>query len=377
MEVFEILLIIYVSALIVGTFLEKFRIPWIFSVMFLGMLFPLFAVHISEIDFFRILADLGMYFLLFIVGFEMNIREMKRVGRNIMFSTFFIILFECICGTLFLYFGFGYPLWTSFLVSLSFATVGEGILIPILDELRMLRSRLGTYLVGIGTLDDVIEVLVLFAIILFIGGAISWTSVFSLPLLFILTLSAWWIKKHIPVRIVKIRTIKYHLIAVGLSVFFLFVFIGSFSDAEALGALLSGIFLANVLPKRVLSEIENEIKILAYGFFSPIFFFWIGYQTELGYIFLAPLLTVAVFLVSNAAKIIGTYFSTRNVLGQDSWILGVGLCVRFSTSLVIIQMLLEKGFIDSALFSALIASAALSTVIIPLIFPHLLRKKKG
>jgi Kef-type K+ transport system membrane component KefB len=127
----------------------------------------------------------------------------------------------------------------------------------------------------------------------------------------------------------------------------------------------------------VLSEIENEIKILDYGFISPIFFFWIGYQTKLDYIFLAPLLTAAIFLVSNTAKILGTYFSTRNVLGRDSWVLGVGLCVRFSTSLVIIQMLLENGFIDSSLFSALVASAALSTVIIPLVFPYLLKKKKG
>lgn len=87
--------------------------------------------------------------------------------------------------------------------------------------------------------------------------------------------------------------------------------------------------------------------------------------------------TIAVFLVSNAAKIIGTYLSTKGVLGWDSWILGVGLCMRFGTSLVIIQMLLEKGFIDLSLFSALIASAALSTVIIPLLFPHLLKKKKG
>ncbi len=377
MQVLEILLLLYLSALFLGSLLERVRIPWIFSAMFLGMLFSLFAVHISEIGFFKILADLGMYFLLFIVGFEMNLREMRHVGKNIALSTFFIILFECTCGTLFLSLGFGYPFWTSFLVSLSFATVGEGVLVPILDELGMLKSRLGTYLVGIGTLDDVVEVLTLFALILFMGGALSLTSVFSLPLLFVLTLSAWLIKKHIPVNIVKIRTIKYHLIAVGLSVFFLFVFIGSFSDAEALGALLSGIFLANVLPKRVLDEIENEIRILAYGFFSPIFFFWVGYQTRLDSIFLAPLLTIAVFLVSNAAKIIATYFSTRNVLGRDSWVLGVGLCVRFSTSLVIIQMLLEKGFIDSALFSALIASAALSVVIVPLLFPYLLKKKKS
>jgi Kef-type K+ transport system membrane component KefB len=49
-------------------------------------------------------------------------------------------------------------------VALSFATVGEAVLLPILAKFNLLKTRFGQLTLGIGTLDDIIEVLTLMMI---------------------------------------------------------------------------------------------------------------------------------------------------------------------------------------------------------------------
>jgi Kef-type K+ transport system membrane component KefB len=82
-----------------------------------------------------------------------------------------------------------------------------------------------------------------------------------------------------------------------------------------------------------------------------------------------------VVLVSNSAKIISSYIFGRKELGtKQSILLGIGLSVRFSTSIVIIKILFDSGLIDVALYSVLIASSIVFKFIIPVMFSNLLVK---
>ncbi len=66
------------------------------------------------------------------------------------------------------HFVFGCAWLISILVGLSFATVGEAILIPILDEFKLIKTKLGQIILGIGIFDDIIEVLLIVIIALLI-----------------------------------------------------------------------------------------------------------------------------------------------------------------------------------------------------------------
>jgi len=157
--------------LIIGRYLEKIRMPWIFAALLLGVVgawYNPFSVLIDS-DFFVFTANLGMYFLLFLVGLEIDIKKMKKQSFFIFKATALIILFEGICGSLIIHLFFNYEWSTSFLVALSFATVGEAILIPILDEFKIINSRLGQAIIGIGTADDVFEILILITAVVLIG----------------------------------------------------------------------------------------------------------------------------------------------------------------------------------------------------------------
>ncbi len=158
---------------------------------------------------------------------------------------------------------------------------------------------------------------------------------------------------------------------------FVFVGIGQFVDAEALGALLAGIALKNAIPPKLLSFIDSEVRTMAYGLFAPIFFVWVGLETDIGYLVQFPLLILLVMAMSNSTKMITSYFMTRKEIGpKNALILGMSITVKFSTSIVIIKLLLDKGLIHEQLYSVLIGTMILFKFIIPVLLSYLIKKWK-
>ena len=362
---------------IIGKGIEKIRVPWIFAALILGTVAAIYNPFetLTNSESFNLLAQLGMYFLLFMIGLDINLAEIKKKSGFIFRATFFIIFLEAIFGSLLIHFLFGYGWGISSLVALSFATVGEAILIPILDEFKITNTKLGQSLISIGALDDIIEIMLLVVVVILIGGVQgghfhAGSMIFSLILLFILALAL--INFHKGKEYFSFFNVK-TLFLFCIFIFFLFIGIGSYAEAGALGALLAGLSIKNLLPRNKLELIETEIRTVSYGFFAPIFFFWVGLEMNMEYLATAPLLILAVVLVTKATKIVGSWIMGRKELGlKQSILLGIGLSVRFSTSIIIIKILFENGIIDNHLYSVIIASSIVFKFIVPLLFSNLL-----
>ena len=380
MEIFIVLAITYIFSILLGKLLERIKIPWIFSALFLGLVFSFLNISwLNETlssDSFTFLGNLGMYFMLFIIGLDLE--KMSSLGRFILFSMLFIILFDVLLGT-FIISSFGYPLIISLVAAFSFATVGEAVLVPILEEFKLLKKKLGTTILGIGIFDDMIEVFTIVLASFLIGIHSNTLNLelisISLAALFLLT---YFLLKYGKIRKSKSRIPKIEdLFIFSVFLLFLFIAIGRYCDAEALGALLAGVSLKNFIPKKIFEDVEEDIKVLSYGFFGPIFFLWVGSSVNLKSIYLSPLLTISIFFVSIFAKLFASIISGYKYFGiRNSILLGTGLSVRFSTGLVISQLLFTKQIIDQFLFSALVSASALSTVLVPIVFSLLLHKWK-
>jgi Kef-type K+ transport system membrane component KefB len=57
----------------------------------------------------------------------------------------------------------------------------------------------------------------------------------------------------------------------AIAILFIFLGIGEYAEATALGAILAGVGLKTFIPDERLKIIENEIKAVCYGLFAPIF----------------------------------------------------------------------------------------------------------
>jgi len=370
--------IVFLFTFAIGRLIEKIRVPWIFAALIFGFLLAIrnpFASITSSPE-FNFLAQLGMYFLLFIIGFELDLAKLKKQGKFIIKATFFIIYLEAFFGTLLVHFVFGYEWLISFVVALSFATVGEAILIPILEELRIVNTKLGQSIIGIGALDDMIEIFVLVLIIFLIGSGTpadysnATLTLISLLVLFCLAFGLTKLKKE---------SAKFGFLAIenlflfGLFVLFLFLGIGEYAHATAIAALLSGIALKTFIPEERRKMIESEVKTMCYGFFAPLFFVWVGVTMNIDYLVSYPLFVLLVVGISGGVKILGSLLVGRKELGiKESILLGIGLSVRFSTSLVITKILFENGLIDVGLYSIIVASSIVFTFMVPVVFSNLL-----
>ncbi len=380
MNLFLLLSIALTFTLVFGKLIEKARIPWVFSALFLGLMLSLKnpVPEITSSETFIFLSDLGMYFLLFIIGLELNVREIFRQGKFIAGLSFTLVIAESFFGSLFLHYVFDTSWLISILVASSFATVGEAILIPILDEFKIIKTKLGQTILGVGTLDDIVELATIVAVSIVLGSLAGATKA-SLIVNFILFAALFLIPIFLELFRSKIHHFQFKqvppLFLFGLIMLFAFLGVGSLVQSAALGAIFAGISLKNFLSQKKLEHFESILRIVAYGFFVPIFFLRVGIEVNLQFLLTAPLLILCVLLITNLTKISISYFMAKKKLGsKQAILLGVGLSAKFSTSIVILTMLYDQGILPSELFSVLIGAMIASKFIIPITFSLLLKK---
>ncbi len=382
MNIFLFLSLALSLTLILGKIIEKIRIPWVFSALFLGLLLSFYNpfIEITTSESFNFIADLGMYFLLFIIGLEINIKELIKQNKFIAKLSFSLIFFEAFFGSLLIHFVFDISWGISLLVASSFATVGEAVLIPILDEFKLTKTRFGQSILGIGTIDDIAEIIVIIIASFVLKNSEGYSNsnffliILLLSILFFLPIFLYFYKR-------KIHRFNFEkvppLFLFGLIFLFLFIGIGSLTESSALGAILAGISLKQLLSKEKLQQFESIIRIVAYGFFVPLFFISVGSEIDLIYLFSAPLLILSFVLLTKITKITVSYFFGKKKFGtKKSILLGVALSAKFSSSIVIITLLFEQNIIPQNLYSVLIGAMIISKFIIPVTFTVLLKKWK-
>ena len=393
--VFLLIGVTFAFSLGMGYLLEKYlRMPWMFSALFLGIIFSslnVFQITLQD-ETFNVLSTMGMLFLLFIIGFNLEIGQMKRFGTHILKGAILIVGLEAAVVGVMLFFLFpaqvDYSPLVAIVVALSFATVGEAVLLPILAKFNLLKTQFGQLTLGIGTLDDILEVLTLI-MIPFLPIFLPTLNIqgFPDPIFVIVDLFGIFILTGILVKIAsKVKHVlgnNVHFSFIRplliMLIFFSFVVLGGFvfESLAAISAIFGGIVARSLLPTENFQSDEKVVNFLGYIVLSPMFFLSVGSSMSFASIFVYPLLIIVILISTMGAKISGSFLLFRKMLGtRHSLLLGLGLSVRFSTGLIVQYVLLISGLITLDLYSGLIAAAVVMTPIILVILPWALCREK-
>jgi Ca2+-transporting ATPase len=393
--VFLLIAVTFTFSLGLGFLLEKYlRMPWMFSALFLGVIFSSFGLFQATLhdETFNVLSTMGMLFLLFMIGFNLEIRQMKRFGKQILKGAILIVTLEAAIVGAILFFLFSQEVNNSplvaIVVALSFATVGEAVLLPILAKFSLLKTRFGQLTLGIGTLDDILEVLTLI-MIPFLPIFLPTLKIqgFPDPVFVVLDLIGIFILTFVLVKLAsKVKHVLSNNVNFGfirplviMLIFFSFVVVGSFvfESLAAISAIFGGIVARSLLPTENFQSDEKVVNFLGYIVLSPMFFLSVGASMSFSSIIVYPLLIAVILVSALGAKMSGAYLLFRKLLGRkQSLLLGLGLSVRFSTGLIVQYVLLISGLISLDLYSALIASAVVMTPLILLVLPYALCREK-
>ena len=251
------------------------------------------------------------------------------------------------------------------------------MLVPLLDEFKILKTKLGRAIVDIGVTGNIFEISILIIVSVIIGshdpGRIYLTLI-SLMILFLLTMGFVHFRQEgEQFRFMNVDT----MFIFSMFVLFLFLGIGFYANAAPLAALLAGISLKTFIHQRRLNLVEKEVKAISYGFFAPLFFLWVGMSVSVDVLLKYPLVILLIIVVTKSIKIISSYLLGRKELGaRESILLGIGLSVKFSTTIIIVNILFQEKFIGIELYSIIITSSVIFNFVVPFIFSQLLVRWK-
>lgn len=346
---------------------------------------PVFqGAHLEET--MRDLAELGVVFLMFIAGLEVDLEAMRRSGRPAVLAGVLGVVAPILLGLL-VSLPFGFQPLDGFFIGLMMAATSVSISAQTMMELGALCTPAGMALLGAAVVDDVLVIIILSVFTALVGeggGGIGHILWMLFRLILFLGLAIWIgvrLVPRLPARVERLP-ISEGVMALVVVVMLLFAW-----SSEALGgvAAITGAFLAGLFFARspLHHYIRERMHTLSYAWVVPVFFVNIGLEVNARTIGVEGLgLTGALILAAVISKVVGC--GVGGLLGgfsfRDALRLGVGMTSRGEVGLIVAAIGMSTGLIGEEVFSSAVLMVLVTTLITPLLLRWLYRpsvQKRG
>ena len=379
------LILILTAAWFLGSVFARFGLPVVLGELLAGVILgpPLLGI-ISTSGPIELLAEFGIFFLMFYAGLEMDPKEAVEhiwpstavaIGGFIL--PFVLGYFTCRM--------FGGTSFQSLFVGMGLSITAIAVQARILHDLQIQNTSIGHIIVGAAIIDDI---LALISLSILLALAESGT-IQALQIAFIVLKVAIFFGFTIFIgQFVIPRFIRKLDDREGKSFTFALVCALAMAYlAERAGLhLIIGAFLAGQFVRKEIMDVDIYQKIsdrfygISYGFMAPIFFVSLSFHLHIQWEWSLIFFTITITLIAIMGKILGCGLGAY-LYGQSLWqsvIIGSGMngrgAVEMVVAAVVIKLsdrLLNDNTITEALltqdqFSALICMAFITTIIAPL-----------
>ncbi|MBU1018286.1 cation:proton antiporter [Patescibacteria group bacterium] len=377
------LLILMVVVWTAGKVFRSLKLPVVLGQLMGGILVgpALLGLVDPDSETIKVLAELGIFFLMLHAGLETDHRELLKASKR----SFLIGL----GGTILSFAGgylvaqhFGQTQVASLFIGMGLSVSAIAMAARVFKDCSIMNTRTANVTLGAAIFENIFA-LILFSVII----SIVEQGVVELVPLLILLLKVCAFFTVVIFAGLRLSKFMNRILYFGNKGFTLTLIIallmGLIAEAIGLhmiiGAFLAGLFIhEEVLDKRVFDKIEDRIYGLSYGFFGPIFFASLAFHLDLSAFttmtgFVAALVGVAIF-----GKVIGSGIVAKfeKLTNLESLIIGISMNNRGAVELVIATIGLQMGIIDELVFSALVAMAFITTIFSILATPPLAKKLK-
>jgi Kef-type K+ transport system membrane component KefB len=336
--------------------------------------FPSYLLLARSIQLF---ASFGVAILLFMVGLEVSLKELKAIGvsASAVALTGVVITFSLAYLTTLLLLPKTAGLMPPLFVGAALCASSIGITARIFRDMKRINMKEARIVLGAAVLDDVLGLIVL-AVVTAVAahGAVEIGRLFWILLKTALFLGAVVV---FGTRFLE-KTIKF---LAGLDLgnikvlfpFALLILLAWLADRIGLAAII-GAFAAGVIIKEEsfsgvgpgLYPHQSVESILApfEGILAPIFFVLVGLRVDLTALANAKVLLTG--LIITAVAVAGKLASSLAVRsGANRLIVGVGMLPRVEVSLIVATMGKSLDILDDALFSVIIMVVLLTVLMTP------------
>lgn len=387
--IFLYLAILLFFARLTGDIFAKFGIPSVLGEIFVGILLGQSVFGIVPLnDIIRLLAELGIILLLFHIGLEADLKQLKRVGFSATTVAIIGALFPMIAGFLVSYYVFKYPLIAALFIGGTLTATSIGITMRVLEDIGKIRERFAQIVLGAAVLDDIFGVILLASLFEFSKYQEINVNAIMLLLFYIATFFFFapiigkilaYIVSFISKRLQTLDFIPPVVIAIILLFAYAAHEIGS---PEVLGAFPAGIAFSRrfTIPfaatfqtdEEFIHKIEETLKPLIW-LFTPIFCVYVGLQINLKVINLASLdfwiLSFVLLFIAIVTKLFAGFFIKGDL--KEKLSVGFSMLPRGEVGLIFAEFGRISKIYNDELYAVIIFVVALTTLISPIVLKRL------
>lgn len=330
-------------------------------------------VYESQGEVITVLAELGVIILLFEIGLESDVRQLKEVGPQAIAVAMTGLLAPLLLGTAGLMWFFHVPAIPAVFAGAALTATSIGITSKVLSELGQLKSREGQIIVGAAVIDDVLGIILLavvaslaktgevdvghvcFLIVgatAFLAGSIILGSVFN----------------NTFVKLAEGLKTRGNIVIPALGFAFFMAFLGNALQLEAiLGAFAAGLVLDESNARLQLEELLKPIADLL----VPIFFVTVGAEADLTILNPAVPENRAGLLIAGFLIVIAIFsklasgWAVFGIPGVNRLAIGWGMVPRGEVGLVFAGIGTATGALNKPLEVGIILMVIFTTFLAP------------
>ena len=305
---------------------KKLKLSGVVALIVAGILMgsPLLRNFILEpnTSFVVSLGNVGLIFLMFLAGMEVSWSMFYKERKNALIVASFAAFIPMILGFI-VFLVMGFPLLISLTIGICMSITAEATKARELLELKKLKTKLGSLMLGAGITDDII-------------GA---SSFIFICYLFAGTL----ITKELMIFLVSVL------------------------------AFITGIFIHKFIgrEKKIIYYFEKSLLF----FVIPFFFIGMGINFSLYSLVLEPLLLVVVIIIAIIGKMLGVMLTTplTKLRIKQLYLIGWGMNSRGAVELAIVFIAFKLGLLSVNIYSSLVVMALVTTLIFPFIIRRMIK----
>ena len=358
------LLLLLGGVWLVAVTLRPLGLPTVMGELIVGVLLgPAVFGLIEPGEAIRLLAEIGIFFLMFHAGIETQPLEFyDALKRSLGIAVVGIIIPFCVTVSAGLLFGLNTV--AAIFVGLTMTSTAVVITLKSLKDLGLGNTRVARVILACSVIDNLIT-LVFFGLIIGVlsGGEIDPVNILTtLAKVIAFFVFALVLGKYVYPRL----SLPFRTRGGKGFTFILMVAVAAGLFAEAiglhmiLGAYLAGLFFEEkVAHPNLVRVVKDRAYGIAYSFLGPIFFISLGFSitfdigaSDVLFIFVLTLIVIISQVISAGGMALRMGLPPREALT-----IGVGMCGRAEMAFIIASLALAQAAIDQTMFTALIFAA--------------------
>ncbi len=371
------LFVVFVAAQIGAEIAGRLKLPAVVGEIAAGCVVGVSVlnwVHINEP--LEVLAEIGAVLLLFSVGLETRVEDLKKVGKAATLVGVCGVIVPFFLGVLWAEANH-FSLNKSLFIAAAFVATSAGITARVLQDMGMLSRTASRVILGAAVIDDILAMLLLGVVTaLQNGGGVDFTR-----LLIVLVQAVGFVAV---IALVGTKIMRHSSGALDTPIsphsplsICLALCLGLAVAASYLGlAAIIGAFLAGMVAAetRQRDTLERQIQPIM-AFLVPFFFVVTGAQVNLRELASFPVLLslLIVTILACLGKLIGCGLGALSLGKKNALIVGVGMIPRGEVGIIVASLGKQAKVFSDTTYAIIIAMSLLTSVIAPPILGKLLK----